>query len=311
MATAPSYTVDASPNGFIEQVKTLAHVPLNQRTYTSEKLLALGDNELRTALLRQILDVREGYYLTYVDYAMTSDGIYPVPRRAIGGRINGVQLRNGNIIYSLTRIEPMQLTNTQNPPANTYGFWFEGNNLVTCPVLSIGTCRIYYYVRPSNMTSQTNCAQVSVINGLDVTFTAVPSGYSIGTLCDFTQAQPPFGILATDSEVTATGSNTLTFDAVPADLEVGDYVSLAGTTCIPQLPFEYHPLLFQRVAVKVLEGQGYIPKMQAAQKKLEDMEKDVQSIINPRDEMNPKVITPSRSIVISGPAMRGGWFVGN
>lgn len=310
MASVPSYTVDAVPNGFIEQVKLLAHVPLNQRTYTAEQLLALGDNELRTSLLRIILDVREGYYLTWTEYPLTAEGVYPLPRRAIGGRIHTVQLRVGTLIYQLSRIEPLILTNTQTPPLNTYGFWFEGNNIVTLPKLTTGTCRIYYYVRPSNMTSQVNCAQVQTIVGTNVTVTALPSGYAIGSLVDMTQAQPPFGILSTDVSITNISSLTLTLSSVPSELQVGDWISLAGTTCIPQLPFEFVPLLCQRVSVKVLEGQGYLPKMQVAQKKLEEMEKDVQAIINPRDEGNPKVIQPSRGLIVAGPARRGGWFVG-
>jgi hypothetical protein len=60
----------------------------------------------------------------------------------------------------------------------------------------------------------------------------------------------------------------------------------------------------------VLEGQGYLPKMQMAQRKLEEMERDVLSIINPRDEGNPKVITPSRGLISPGPARRGRGFVG-
>jgi hypothetical protein len=310
MASAPSYTVDASPNGFIEQVKLLAHVPLNQRTYTAEQLLALGDNELRTSLLRQILQVREGYYLTWLEYDVNSAGSYAIPPRAIGGRVHSIQLRVGTAIYPLSRIEPMVLTNTETPPTNSYGFWFEGNRIVTLPKVTSGKLRIYYYVRPSNLTSQTNCALVQSISGNNVTVAALPSGYTVGKRVDMTQAQPPFGILATDSEITAINTLTLTLSSVPEELAEGDWVSLAGTTCIPQIPLEFVPLLCQRVAVKVLEGQGYLPKMQMAQRKLEEMERDVLSIINPRDEGNPKVITPSRGLISPGPARRGRWFVG-
>lgn len=310
MASRPSYTVDASPNGFIEQVKLLAHVPLAQVTYTPEQLLSIGDSELRTAILRQILQVREGYYLTYLDYPVNDLGIFPVPSRAIAGRIHTVQMVVGTLVYPLARIEPMVLLNTESPPTNTYAFWFEGNNIVTLPKLNSGVCRIYFYCRPSNLTSQVNCAQVQSIAGLDVTVASLPSGYSIDSLCDFTQDQPPFGILMVDNPILNVSSLTLTFAVLPPQLAVGDWVSLAGTSCIPQMPLEFQPLLNQRVSVKVLEGQGYLPKMAAAQKKLMEMEADIESIISPRDEGNPKVITPSRGLLNAGPGIRGGWFVG-
>jgi hypothetical protein len=307
----PSYTVDTSDTGFLAAVQRLAHIPIAQNTFTTAGLCAFGDSETRTSLLKQILSVREGYYLTYVDIPVNATGIYPIPYRAIAGRIHDVQMVVGTSVYQLARIEPRDMTNTINPPTNTYAFWLQGNYIVTLPILSSGSVRIWHYVRPSNLVASTSCGQVTVITPTTVTVSAAPSTFLTGVNIDFTQAQPPFGLLSYDVAISNIVSNTLTFasGAIPSTLAVGDWICLAGTTPVPQMPLEFYPLLEQRVAVKVLESQGYAAKLEVAQKKLMEMEKDVLSIINPRDEGNPKKITPNRGVVGPGPSRKGFWNV--
>lgn len=307
----PSYTTD---NELIPQVQRLAHIPLSNVTFQPVDICAFGDGECRTALLRQILSVRESYYLTNIDIPVNSTGVYAIPYRAIAGRLHDVQMVVGTLVYQLARIEPKDMTNTINPPTNTYAFWFSGNNIVTLPILPAGVVRFWHYVRPSNLVSSTTCAQVTAINlaANTVTVSALPTNYVVNTLIDFTQDQPPFGLLEYDVAITNVASNVLTFGSglVPPTLAVGDWICLAGTTPVPQIPLEFHPLLAQRISVKILESQGYTQKMQAAQAKLMEMEKDVMSIINPRDEGNPKKITPNRGLVRPGPNRGGGfWYV--
>ena len=304
----PSYTTD---NELVKQVQRLAHIPLANTTFLPADVCALADDECRTAILRQILSVREAYYLTNQDVAVNATGIFPIPYRAIGQRIHEVQMVVGTLVYPLARIEPKDLTNTLNAPTNTYGFYLQANNIVTLPILPSGVCRIWHYVRPSNLVSSSTCAQVTVITSTTVTVSSVPSGYSTNVLIDFTQDQPPFGLLSYDVPITNVVGSVLSFAAgtIPTTLAVGDWICLAGTTPVPQIPLEFHPLLAQRVSVKVLESQGYLQKMEAAQKKLQEMEKDVLSIISPRDEGNSKKITPNRGLIQPGSNRGKGWYV--
>jgi hypothetical protein len=307
----PSYTTD---NELVPQVQRLAHIPLANVTFQPADICAFGDAECRTALLSQILSVRESYYLTYSDIAANASGVYAIPYRAVGGRVHDLQMVIGNSVYQLARIEPKDQSDTLNPPTNTYAFYFRGNNIVTLPILPDGVLRVWYYVRPSNLVAQATCAQVTDFDLVanTVTVAAVPSGYSTGVVIDFTQDQPPFGLLSFDVALTNVVGSIFSVGSglVPSTIAIGDWICLAGTTPVPQLPLEFYPLLAQRVSVKILESQGYLTKMAAAQKKLMEMEKDVMSIINPRDEGNPKKITPSRSLVSPGPGRRGGfWYV--
>lgn len=305
----PSYTTD---NELVPQVQRLAHIPLSNVTFLPTDICAFGDNECRTALLRQILSVRESYYLTYIDIPVNASGIYHIPSRAIGQRVHDIQMVVGTIVYQLARIEPKDMVNTINPPTNTYAFWLQGNDIVTLPILNSGVVRIWHYVRPSLLVAQATCCQVTVITATTVTVAAVPTTYTTGTVIDFTQDQPPFNLLSYDVPILNAASTVFTFGAglIPVDLAVGDWVCLSGTTPVPQLPLEFHSLLAQRISVKVLESQGYLEKMKAAQAKLKEMETDIMSIINPRDEGNAKKITPNRAVVRPGPSRgRGFWYV--
>jgi hypothetical protein len=303
----PSYTTD---NLLVPQVQRLAHIPLAQTTFVAADICALADDECRVNLLHKVLSVRESYYLAYKDIAVNATGIFNIPYRAIAGRIHSIQLVSGTNVQGLSRMEPHQMTNTLTPPQGSFSFYFQGNTIVTLPILPSGSARIWHYVRPSNLVAQATCAQVTVISGNDVTVSAVPTGYTTGINIDFTQDQPPFGLLSYDVAITNVVGSVLSFGSglVPSGLVVGDWICLAGTTPVPQIPLEFHPLLAQSVSVKILEAQGYLQKMEVAQKKLNKMEKEILSIINPRDEGDPKKITPNRGLISPGRGRRGGWF---
>jgi len=307
----PSYTTD---NELVPQVQRITHIPTANVTFLAADICALADRETRPSLMNRILSVREGFYLTYIDIPVNTTGVFAIPYRAIAQRIHGVQMVVSTLIYPLARIEPKDMTNTINPPTNTYAFFIEGNNIVTLPILPSGVCRIWHYVRPSNLVSSTTCAQVTAINlgANTVTVSSVPTSFTIGTNIDFTQDQPPFSLLEYDVAIANIAGSVLTFGSglVPSALAVGDWLCPAGTSPVPQMPLEFHPVLEQRTAVRCLLSQGYLQKAAAEQKKLEEMEKEVMSIINPRDEGNAKKIAPNRSLIRPGPNRSGrGWYV--
>lgn len=307
------YTTDATPSGLVASVTRTAHIPLSQNTFQNTDICAMADEELKTSLLSQILAVREGYFLGQVDLTATSTGVYQIPSRAIGGRVHAVSWVVGTLVFPLARIEPADLTNTLNPPTNSYAFYLQGNSIVTLPIITSGVLRVWCYIRPSLLNSSTsgNCAQVTAIGPTTVTVSTAAANIATNTVVDFTQDQPPFGLLAFDKTCTNATGTTYTFASgdIPSTLAVGDWVCVAGYSPIPQIPEVFHPLLAQRVVVKVLEAQGSLQKLDKAQAKLLEMEKAVGLIINPRDEGNPKVITPNRSLVRRGPGRRGTWYI--
>lgn len=291
---------------FLAAVRRLAHVPDADTTFLDSDLLAFADEELQVGVLPQILSVREGFYMAPpLDYEI--DGTtYAIPSRTIGSRIANISLVSGTNVFQYARTEVSQIYATQVSPEAAYSFYLEGNNFVILPTPTSGTIRVRYYRRPNKLVTVSECAQVQTIDRdlNTVTVSSIPTAWTGGTLVDLLQAKPGFDWLAIDQECTQVVGTTISFASVPEDLQEGDWIALAGESPVLQMPLEFQPLLTQRVVIKVLEAQGYLPKMEAAQKKLQEMEKAVFQLINPRVDQNPKVIVSTNGTLGFSPRTR-------
>ncbi len=289
---ANSYTTTQ----LITSIRNKGNIPTSQTPFTDSDLLLLADDELDTALLRQLLSVRENYYLTYEDYEIADDGIYELPSRCIADAVANVQLLNGTTVTNIDRSEVSQQFATNESPSGFYSFFFMGSAINLQPNPTTGYVRIWYYLRPNTMVLTSEAAQVTVISGNTLTFDTIPTTITTGTPCDFIKDQPHFNTLSFDETPTVVTSTQITFASVPDDLVVGDWICLAGQTCVPQIPVEFRPLLVQRVVVKYNEIQGYLDKMKASQAKLDAMEKDLLQLINPRASGSPKRVVPNQNL---------------
>lgn len=281
-------------------IRRTGHIPVSQTPFEDDDILQIADQELQTGLLRQILSVRENFYLTYLDTAVNATGIYNIPLRAIGGALAEIQLLNGNIVTPIVRSEVHDQFSTNASPNGVYSFYLKANQVVILPIPTTGSIRLWYYQRPNELVPTDECSQISAISSgtLTVDQTATTS-ITTATPCDLIKDQPFFDSLATEITPSSVGATSIVFSSsdVPTTLSVGDWVALAGKTPVPQIPVEFRPLLVQRVVVKYYEIQGYLDKMKAAQKKLEDMEKDTFMLINPRVVEEPKTISPSCDLI--------------
>jgi hypothetical protein len=130
----------------------------------------------------------------------------------------------------------------------------------------------------------------------DYAFTVDPS--ATGTLYDLVRASPGYESLADD--VTPLADYTFPTFTAPTDVEVGDYVCLAGESCVPQIPVELQPVLAQRVIVKVLEAIGDAAAVQTAQGKLLEAEAAAKTLLTPRVDGEPKMFRNPSSPFRSG-----------
>jgi hypothetical protein len=65
---------------------------------------------------------------------------------------------------------------------------------------------------------------------------------------------------------------------------VGQYLTVAEETVVPNIPTELHPILAQRVAVACLEAMGDEQNKQSAERKLAQMELNGMTLIDNRTE---------------------------
>jgi len=301
MPSANRYTTTE----FLASIRRKGHIPPSQTPFQDADLLSLADDELCTAILRQVRTAREGFYKTYVDLAPSVNGYYDIPTRAVGIALDDIQLVTGTQIFPVCRTESNEQFSTITSPTGYYSFELINDQILAKPNPTTGVVRLWHMRRPNKLVPVASASQVTAINqGTGVlTFASLPTSFLISSAFDCIADQPHFRWKFIDFVPTGISSTTLTFANLPTDtygnalIQVGDWVALAGQSPIPQLPVEFIPLLVQRTIVKYYEIQNYKDKIPVAQKKLEDMEKDVFELINPRVSNQPKRIVPDCGVI--------------
>lgn len=291
----PSYTTTE----LLADIKQKAFVPTSQVTFTDEQLLALADDEFRTRMLPLILGVREDYYLTHSDIAVTSSLSYDIPTRSLGGKVKDVFNIVNTQVFAVPFL-PLHLQAQGYLPApRSLYFNFQDNQIVLyspSQQTQTGTLRLYYYRRPGNLVLEASGAQIVNIDILNnqVTVDSLPTTFTVGTSVDFQNPQPHFQYRDLDQVITAISSNTLTFASLPTNLVVGDWVTLANESVVVQAPVEFHSLLSYYVASHILESLGATDEAEVINKSIRLTEESLVRLISPRaDGVNKKIISSS------------------
>lgn len=282
----------------VDGIKRTAHVPVGNNTFTFEQFLQIADIEMRTGIAPKIASARENYWLTTARFPIDStSNKYRIPSKALGGAIVDVKIDGGDVYTHLLRMEVGSLYSSQFNSAPAYSYYLEDGCIQLLPADIGGELVMWYYRIPSQLVATSACGQITSIVGNDVTVAALPSTFVGGAQLDIVGQTPGFYVLLKDEVPVSVVGNTITFAAVPSDVAVGDWVCLAGQSCVVQCPLEWVGVLEQRCAVKIYEIQGYEGKRRAAKDSLDEMEKAALSLVSPRTIENPKVIIGGGSLL--------------
>lgn len=292
-----TYTTD----DLVDDVLLLSHAPIGNNTFTTTQILKLADMELQLPIVKQILSTRGGYYLTYEDYVINALGLYSIPSDAVGGMLANVELVQGTTIIPVNQIDESEQFSTNSPTSTSYGFFMRGNFVQILPTPNIGQARLWYFKRVSRLIPTSAACQVASVAGDEVTVTGIPNTIVQGEFVDALGDNPPFNILGNNIEILDITSSVITLAEPVVDLAAGDWLALHNQTPVPQIPVEFRLLLTQRVVCKIYELQGYLDKLTAARKVLDDYEKSTFGLISPRIQSQTKIIN----------AVNGGFLSGN
>ncbi len=297
----------------IKSVKRRAMVPGSQHTFEDEDFLAFADEEMSMGLVPAIIRMHEDYLLYTESVPLIANTTrYQIPYRAVGNKLREVSYKdsNGNI-FEMTRItkEDLPYYNGSANNSNIHAFYIENNEVCLVPeklnVVS-GFLDISYYMRPNSLVL---LEKVSVITAIDrttgeISVNSIPAGYSVTTPMDFIQVKSPHKTLNFDmspSVVNITNvSITFNPDDIPVNLMVGDHVTLATQSAIPQVPSDLHVVLAHRVSARCLEAMGDLEGLQAANQKLSELEAQTQTLIDDRVEGAPRKIVNRHASLRSG-----------
>lgn len=282
-----AYTTD----DLISDIKIRGGIPTSQALFTPERFAALLSDELLSLIIPQIISVNEDYLLAYED--QTIDPLvfaYDMPERSIGMKLKAVILvdANGKEVQSLPRI-----TETDSSPY--LGFKVQNNQVILTAIPGNPTLRLYYFRRPNTLVINADAGKVIAIdtNANTIVLNNVPSSWEVGTELTVIKSKPGFDVKIESTSIVTMNAPTIELASV-ANIAIGDYVSISGYSCIPQVPPEAHSVLVQAVVVKCLEALGDANGMAAAQNKLTSLQAGLMQIISPRIDGSPKKIVPKR-----------------
>ncbi len=233
-----------------------------------------------------------------VSLAVTSAPI-PAPARAVGAAFRTVSwvCADGSL-RQLPRIEPERRNGYALTAGEPQGYMFRGNDILLVPTVSAGTVVLAYQQRPGQLVLTSDCARLTVNE--DVTswnVNAIPPGIVVGSIIDIVSGSPNFTLKAMDLVVTVAAGGVIGTDPVllPTDLAAGDYICLAGETCIPQLPLELHDLLAQAGAYQIASDTGSA-RIGTIKDSLKELREQLSVILAPRSDGSSRPIISTSNL---------------
>lgn len=115
----------------------------------------------------------------------------------------------------------------------------------------------------------------------------IPEKFLTSSHFDFTLHISPNKIIHYDVPVNSINQSTKTLSfpkELVKNITLGNYITIAEETIVPNIPTELHPILAQRVAIACLEAMGDEQNKQSAERKLANMERDSGTFLDNRVE---------------------------
>lgn len=304
--------IDYSVNALLLSVKQRAMSADNQNLLTDPDIIRIASEELQGVILPYIESVKGEYYVTIDDIPFVSGtSSYTLPQRATGTKLRDVMLidQQGNRVL-LNYINPEDMKSTWAYAPYQFGFFPQDNVVILVLGNLIGSgnytsVRMTYFRRPNTLCpsgSTGNAGQIVSFNpgARTITLDSAPTTWTTATKFDIINSNPPFQSRVDDAPIIGLAGFVLTFtNPLPTDLAIGDWVSEANFSPIPQIPVECHRLLETLTAARVLQYSGD-PAFQVMQAMAESQKRDLIQILSPRVDGSPRKI-PIRN------RLWGGW----
>lgn len=271
----------------IEGIKRRASIPENQATFQAEDFLAFADEEQLLGIVPNIMSLHEDYFLFEINVPLVDGQTeYEIPSRAAGNKLRDLQYKpDPKTFIEMSRIGIGDRFANYNDGMLTdiKRYYVKNNKVVVSGSLSASTggqlCFIFY-IKPSQLVLEDRIGVIQGINNLNngqtkLVLNTMPDNFSTSILYDVYKSESPSTILQIDLTPLAINvtDRSVTFNTadLPSFLKIGDHLAQAGEATIPQIPNEFHAMLEQMVACRVLEAQGDTQGLQNAMQKLESM----------------------------------------
>ena len=277
--------------------------PVSSNTFQLADIVTLMGCNMSLHIVPLMKSVGQDYFVMNVDLPITAGkSAYTIPPRAIGNAIRDVVLldASGNEIAlnNLAR-EYIKIQFPFNfiPSIWSFGQYMTANevNLYNTFIQSYTayTLRFITERRPGTLTLSTTCGQITGISGKTLNLSFVDSAWTTATTFDLINQLPPFQSLGDDLAITgltAGTPGTLTLSSVPSGIAKGQWICPAMMSCIPQIPYEFYPLLIEHTVADVARALDMSQLLAATEASIEKFETNALKLARPRIAGSPKVI---------------------
>lgn len=287
----------------ITGLKRRGVIPASQVLFDNDDLLAFADNIIETWVVPMLISVREDYFVTYSDYSITIDQAkYLIPERAVGRSVRDLKL-----VFSTGGARDLQKFSLEDEhlfqqSATPQGYYMDADNIVLVPTPGVGgqSLRVFYERFPSRLTQTSNAGVATGSTTSSITLQSVPTAITAGSVVDVIRGKA--GHSCTHEDLTVQSINTTTLEFVADSIDttqtaVGDYVSLAQTTPVIQLPNECYSYLETMTAARFLHSNGDFEASGKLEDDAKDEMKNLLKILSPRNRGEATKIINRRSLM--------------
>lgn len=280
----------------IDSIRRRGNAPSSSSGWNDTDFLNALNEELRTYVVPLIRRVNEDYLVAYTDVSVVSGTArYRIPEAAMGESLKDV-----GYLDSQGEFQPIPRIDPGNRDAVS-GYYLEDEDVVLKPTPNqSATLRVKYVRRPSKLVDDSRViAKTTDISNTHAffgdyaldgeTLTSVLGPLIEAATMDIVSARPGFRVIGEGIAVTY-ATNTFTWStATSTDAYVGDYLCYTGESPVPQIPAEAHPLLAQATLCQYLRASNQ-PGLSDAEAGRERLAMDLEKLLAPRTENQPKVI---------------------
>ena len=276
----------------LADIKQEGMIPTSQSTYENSSILNLATRQLRSKVVPYLSAVREGYMIWPGTIDLTSGTTkYNIPSRSVVMSLDDVLvLDTSGDERSIPYIDPSSRDkyNSRNTGAfrSNLAFYLEWNKIVLTqdPGSQYTSLSTPYMIRPGKLVETTDAGKITSFDSGTgvVTLDNVPSDFTTSLSYDIVGGSGGFEYVALDLAASAVDTSTITLASIPTDLEVGDWVCVAGETAVPQIPEDLAPILVYETLVKILKSLGDWDGARAAMEELKELKESLLKVLEPR-----------------------------
>jgi hypothetical protein len=220
------------------------------------------------------------------DVAITTGvNTYDIPERALASGVADIVITDGTVEWSAPEFgmeDASRYRLARGGWDSPYAYcWLDDKiELLPHPQQSAYSLRIYYPRAVPKLVPIASCAVVTGSNSTTITATSAATILGTAFTADVVKGSPNGNPRGMDLAATASVS-TVTI-TTPAGVAAGDYVCIAGTTCVLPMPQSLWQTLVLGVSCDMAGALGYAELQGALEAELGTARKLAQSILEPR-----------------------------